>query len=251
MSTSNPQDPLNPPTPPSDPGADVRDLVDRLADSTLDADGRTRLARAMERDDAVRADADSLEQVNARLKVFFAQPPAASIPISGAKGRGSRSSKTALLLVAACLVLAGITIGISLSGGGPEWGSKARDLYRSIEAVSFKPQEVCTTPEQFAKWTGENIGEALTPQLGVPGLELVGWNTAHTFSPYTGVLIAKVEGRGVIVFLDRAILENDTKPVKLGDGLTAFPAKIGSVGVIEVSPFDAPRVVPTISPATK
>lgn len=237
----------------SPPPDDARELVDRLVDGTLDGPDRAKLARAMERDPALKDDARSLEHVNAQLKAFFASSPAASSAptVDRSSMTASRSGiprRAALGLLAACLVIGGVVIGLFM-GGPTGWARQARDVYREIEAGGFKPKVVCTTPEQFAKWTGENIGEALTPQLGVPGLELVGWNSVDMFSAYTGVLITKVDGKGVIVLLDRLAHVEGEGVKNLGGGLRAFPGTIGEVGVIEVTPYDSARVIPTIKPA--
>jgi hypothetical protein len=231
------------------PDGDTQALVDRLADGTLDAGSRARLDAVLRRSPAIARDVATLQATNGRLKTFFADTGASPAGQAAGPARGGPISRRATLMLAAaaCLVIGGVVLAIALGGSESPWATKARELYRSIEAAGFKPDEVCTTPEQFAKWTKSNIGETLTPKLGVPGLELVGWNKAYTFSPYTGVLIARVDGRGVIVLLDRAADTEGESVRDLGNGLKAFFTKLGSVGAVEVTPLDAPRVTPTIT----
>jgi hypothetical protein len=231
--------------------------LDLWADGTLDADGRARLARAIERDPRVQAEAESLGKVNDRLKAFFG-PVAGSTSTSVGAARtagAATAARTAwwtrrgvIALAAACVVIGGVAVALMITGGEAGWRGKARELYQKLSDAGFTPEVACTTPEKFKEWTRDNVGEALTPQVGVPGLELVGWSTSRTFSPYTGVLIAKVDGRGVLVMLDRAAPGGDASG-KVGPHLWAFPGKIGEVGVVEVTPFDTPRVIPTIKPA--
>jgi hypothetical protein len=157
--------------------------------------------------------------------------------------------------LAAAVALIGVNlVSPGLSGGpqGPRvypvaYVSPAA-LYQSTVAAGFKPDEVCTTDDQFRSWVQSKYGEPLAPAAHPDGVQYVGWSYAKAISPYTGVLLARVDNQPVLVLVDRAASQQHTPaPQDMPAGLHLHHATIGALSLYEVSPFAEPRITPILA----
>jgi len=155
--------------------------------------------------------------------------------------------------IAAVLVLSAIGVR-TYFGVAPEFKVLQPDtLYAILETRGWTPEEVCTTPQEFAALVKSRLGKALVPATQ-PGVTLLGWGYSNDYdgsplSPSTIVLLAEVEGSRVMVLMDRA--GNDrTLSVRPERGLHLHlhRREVGGLVTYEVSPLPEPRVIPLLSP---
>jgi hypothetical protein len=124
--------------------------------------------------------------------------------------------------------------------------------YSRQVASGFKPKEICTTDEQFAKWTKEAFGHTLSPThpaagSGAPAEPvLAGWSKGTAFSSYSGLLLAHVDGKPVMVVMDNAPPDRMVPPDDATSNPRLFRRKVNEVWMIEITPLDQPRVITNI-----
>jgi hypothetical protein len=127
--------------------------------------------------------------------------------------------------------------------------------YKRQVAGGFKPAEVCTTDKQFQEWTQKAFGQALTPTHLATGAAapaepvLAGWSRGTAFSSYSGLLLAHVDGKPVMVVMDKA----PDRMVPKDDAANTpriFRRKVGEMWLIEITPLDTPRVITMIESAS-
>lgn len=129
------------------------------------------------------------------------------------------------------------------------------DEYRKQLAAGFRPSEVCTTDAEFVEWTTRSLGRGLKPlhkgtSEGTAEPQLAGWSRSTTFSAYTGLLLASVDGKPVMVVMDQAPPDRMVPEEDAVGSPRLFRRKVGGVWLIEVTPLDRPRVITMIEPAT-
>ena len=137
-----------------------------------------------------------------------------------------------------------------------EYQKRHRDYmvaeYAKQVKSGFKPREVCTTDEQFAKWTKDTFGYALVPSHPAPGSGapaepvLAGWSKGTVFSSYSGLLLAHVDGQPVMVVMDNAPPDRMVPQEDPTSNPRIFRRKVNEVWMIEITPLDKPRVITNI-----
>jgi hypothetical protein len=186
-------------------------------------------------------------EVQARMEESLARlftPPEIALPADGAAGRGRGWPRWLPFAAAAALLIAGV---------GVWWFAlrlPVRDVltpaYRETVAAGFVPTTVCTTDDDFARWCYQYVGRAIYPGH-TEGVEYVGWNYAAVISQSSKVLLVKVGGEPVMVFMDNSS-EVTVKPAPVSDPkLHVFTRRIGDVLMYEVSPKPAATVLPALS----
>lgn len=204
------------------------------------------------------------QQVDRSLRTLFAPPVMEAIEIAGtlgptvgpervkARGAGRWMRTVGLALAAGLVLCAGVAAYVMLSGDDARPRPTLTASYAQQVAGGFVPGEVCTDTDAFAAWTLKNYGVALAPALVVGGnggkVEYVGWSYDRTISTYTGVLLAKVEGRPVTVHLERAEAQRKFGRPREGGaaGLRVFSREVGGVVLYEVTPLEEARVLPRL-----
>lgn len=123
--------------------------------------------------------------------------------------------------------------------------TKLREQYQFHSARAFKPDEVCTTDEQFAAWTHRAFGVALRPSRTTAGVQPVyaGWCRTSMFSSYTGVLLATVDGQPVIVAMDVNVPQRRIPADDTAGPLKVFVRSVGNAQLFEVTPRNTPGVI--------
>ena len=219
--------------------------LDAYLDGVLAAPDRERVERAL-RGNAPARDQVALQgRIDASLRRLFDPPATVALPaVSRSHGTRLRVFWPLAAAAALLIVAAGVWVFVLRGAAGP---SPLGPLYRAQLAAGFIPEKVCTTSEQFAEWVHTYYGQSLYPPEKHDGVEFVGWNYAKAVGQHSGVLLARVRGKEVVVVCDRALL--DKKPFKnAGDpGLHSFRAQMGSVVLYEVTPYNEPAILPILS----
>jgi hypothetical protein len=235
LSTSNPQPPPNP---------------DAYLDGQLDAAGRAAFERAMRDDPALARQVALQRRIDQSLGRLFAASDRSAGRVAPAAAAGARPiafrpltwSIAAAVLVGVALVVYFLSRPGTPAGPGPLPG-----VYQGQVAAGFTPQVVCTTVPDFAAWVNQYYGQSLYPPEKHEGVEFVGWNYAPAVSSNSGVLLATVGDKKVIVVLDRKVREKKPLPTPQGgEGLHVFRREVGSVVAYEVTPLDHPSILPIL-----
>ncbi len=121
-----------------------------------------------------------------------------------------------------------------------------QEIYLALENANWTPEEVCTEGPAFAQYVQSRMGQPLSITAR-PGLELVGWSYGDGYDgrivgEKTVVMLARVNGRGVALLIDRA-REDRSLSVPEASGLRIFRRVIGSLVVYEVTPWEKPLVL--------
>jgi hypothetical protein len=210
-----------------------------------DASLRERVERQRAINDSLRrtfrpAAASIGPELAGRLKSLGTNVPAMSDPPAPIKvDFGSRWR--IVKFAAAAIVL--ITLGITAwqvnrpAGGLPR--TDLADLYQRVVENGFKPAFVCTTDHEFAKTIDDRFGQPMLV-AAAPNIELVGWAygpnyKALTLSRDTLVLLAKVDQKPTLVFIDRKDQAMRPRFVQVGD-LSMHKKELGDLVMYEVIP---------------
>lgn len=122
--------------------------------------------------------------------------------------------------------------------------------YRRTLAAGFQPAEVCTTDGEFRRWVWEKYQAGLAPGPDRGGVEFVGWSYSTVLGPYTALLLARADGREVLVVMDRKEQAAAFPPsLPRLPGLRVFKREIGKLAFFEVTPLDHPAVIEVLREA--
>ena len=176
-----------------------------------------------------------------------AQPPLLSL--AGSR----RLSRFRFLALAAASLLFVATLSLLWPTGRRDDGySAARplaDLYRSAVESGFEPSYECHEPERFADTFERRQGKALKLLPMPQGSRMLGLAFTGGLSRNTTAMLAYVDDRPVMVFVDQA--KNDDKAIASADGaLRVFRDERDGLVYYEVTPFDEPKVTPLLAPLT-
>lgn len=227
--------------------------LDAYLDGQLSGADREAVERAMAADPTLAEEVRLQRTIDESLGRLFAGGAPVADPVGRGMWRGTGrlwirplvwSIAAALVIAASLWVFFGPQVVVRRGSGDP-----LGKLYADEKAVGFAPKEVCTTPEAFAEWTRQYVGQPIYPAAHHEGIEFVGWTYAPgVISGSTPVLLAKVDGNDVLVAMDRRVREKH----ELGTPclpLHSFRAEVGSAVVYEVTPLDRPRIIPILGTA--
>ncbi len=240
--------------------------LDRFLDGLMSADEAAQFQARLAADPALSREVSLQRRMDDRLRVLLAPPARIELPATaraegvvatiGAAGapalpaRPARPSRWMGLVAAASLAL------LAGSGGAYWWfviGSEApfrqpAQIYQAQAAQSFTPEWVCTTDEEFVRNVRERFSQPALLPLATTGVEIIGWayNTP-VLSNRTATLMTRVDGREVLVLIDRA--ERDVNLRRAGEAAGApslhlFKRRLGDLVLYEVTPLDRARVIP-------
>ncbi len=115
-------------------------------------------------------------------------------------------------------------------------------VYGQAVASGFRPAWKCKTDKQFAMTTYSRFGTGLLLAEHEPALQPMGWSYCDSISRHTAMLLLSVNGRNVIVYIDRA--EHDPGQKLPSDPrLKLFRKEIGPLVLYELSPLDRANVL--------
>ena len=251
--------------PPQDAEA-IEFLFERYLDGQLQGDELAWMRARIEQDPALRNEeelhlrmTESLRRIAAPEQIPFpaaaaaAEPPAAPIPITRAKPVNSPWLRRWGLAIAAALLLAGAGVfRFYWDSRVPDFNLMAPgELYSRLVMSGFRPAQVCTSDPEFAALVHEKLGTALIATAS-PGVEVLGWGYSSDYngspiSPRTMMLLAKVDGREVLVLLDQTARDR-TLAAPAGGKLNLFRREVGPIVAYELTPMAEARVIPGLVP---
>lgn len=233
----------------------ARKLEDYL-DGLIPEPQRAATELELSRDARASGDLKLQRDIDSSLQRLFERSDASAAhgaPVDAVAGRigGGQSYRMWTLLAAAAVLLlafAGVYFGMDAFSPRPD---RLGDLYHAELAAGFQPQEVCTGDAEFAAWVQQHYGEALRPASHPSEIQLVGWSYGVGVTSYSGVLLAKVQDKPVMVVVDQAKNEGRTLRAPEDSSLRMFRRTIGSLVLYEVTPLDHASVLPTLEQAGK
>ena len=247
MNPNDPQPEPVDPTPIDDPD------LEAFIDGAMNADEAEAFTRRLE-DDPGRTHHITMQQrIDARLRDQLewtaATPPA--LPGLGEETEPPATSKpnpTSVLyritrplrLIAAVLMLALIGVVVAVVFKPSDSNSLVAVYHAEVDA-GFVPGWVCETDAEFID-TFVNRFQTPLRLREAAGIEAIGLTYNYALGPQTVMLLARVDGEPVIVFIGSTRLVD--KPPRVGNAdLSLFEHQIGLTRMFELTPFDAPRVL--------
>lgn len=243
----------SPPQPDQHPEPDPGPTLELYLDRRLKGPEKEAVEATLRARPDLRAQVRVQQELNASLARLFAPPEqgAAPIPMPAPAVRSGRGRRLFPLVAAAAAVAIGLGAYFAVFSGKSSPAAapipdRLGPLYRAEIASGFVPQTVCTTREEFGKWVYDYYGQAVYPDDAAE-IELVGWDYGPAVSSNSGVLLARAGGKEVIVVVDRSVRDKRPLPPPADPSLRSFRQQIGSVVFYEVTPLDAPSVLPHLS----
>lgn len=117
-------------------------------------------------------------------------------------------------------------------------------VYQRAVRRGFEPDWLCEDDQEFAKTFAERQGQALLLEPLPDGVRMAGLAYLNGLTPQATSMFAYVEDQPVLVVVDRteliteSLLEADKER-----GLAVFTRRLGGLTLVEVTPFDKPRVL--------
>ena len=213
------------------------------------------------RDPQLAAQVEAQRRIDDSLRRVMAAPPA---PKVGAETYSIRPSRLLRLRRSPWLAIAAVLIiGLSVwrvwdvyyghptgetiyaTGGAPR---TMDTIYQVEKNRGFKPMWKCETDKEFATTFWKNLGSALTFRNPPPNVASLGLSYGNTvgLSPKTVYMLFKINGREVIVFIDKK--SNDQKPKLATPGMNLFRREAGEFVLYEMTPLDRPMVYDNFEP---
>lgn len=260
-----------------------RDILDSYLDGQLHGAQLEAFERAVAADPDLRREIELAGRVEASLRKSFSRErigldsPAGNVRVSerpgvaGFVGPGGVGPRWIAIAALAALAL-GVGVYFASSGlrpggaqtptpGAPGSGERVAGapasnrppdhlerVYTLRVADGFRPDEVCTDNAAFRGWMKKVFGQELEPSESSPAVMMVGWSYAPVISDYAGVLLATVDGKEVLTYIDT--IENDKKygGARYNDsrGLKTFRKEIGKLVLYETTPLGEPRIEPLL-----
>ncbi|RMF84625.1 MAG: hypothetical protein D6744_02760 [Planctomycetota bacterium] len=119
----------------------------------------------------------------------------------------------------------------------------ASEVYRYAEGHDFSPAWECENDQQFAAAVWNRLGTPLVLASSLPeNIQPRGLLFANVISRDSAVMCALVDGRGVLVVIDRADRDGVVR-VPPWSGLRVFEKKLGDLVLYEVTPWDKPAML--------
>ena len=178
--------------------------------------------------------------------------PATVLPAAAGKmSQGGRAYWAAAGLVAAAMVV-GVLVSLlwrPQANDGPFFAARPLvDVYRDAVASGFEPTYECDEPERFAATFQQRQGQALQLLAMPSGARMLGLAYVGGLSRNTTAMLCYVEGRPVMVFVDRATDDRPDVAATPGDGLHVFRQQRQGLVFYEVTPLETPRVTSLLAP---
>lgn len=241
------------------------EAVDRYLDGVMSESERSAFEAEVANSPSLRDEISLQKHLDSSLRTGFGAPPV--VPVAGIltreearafapkKQRASWSREYKMFGAVAALLAIALSIQAYFwltSPGAVEERPSLAEAYYKLVNHKFRPSEECTTREKFAQWMGSRYGVALAPKEDRPDVQFVGWSYSGAISNYTGLLLAKVDGKPVVVAIDTVARQNDwgipcRRQPKDEDGVNFFSAEIDGIALYEITPLDKPRIIDNLA----
>jgi hypothetical protein len=248
------------PMPPGEP-------LDLYLDGLLTGEALAAFERRLESEPALREVAERQRALDERVRQTY-RPPAMRItlPAAGAEaaaGRHTPAGRSAgsfkfpgwaryLAYAAVIAVIAGVVWQFQNPGSKRPARLSAGSVFARLMNVGFKPEFVCTTDEEFNKTMKERFGQGLLI-ASAPNIELIGWAYSKGYSGSVIstdelILMAKVDGKEALVFMDKKEHEPGWGPFRGIEeypppGMNVFRGVVGDMVLYELSSSGAPVLI--------
>jgi hypothetical protein len=117
------------------------------------------------------------------------------------------------------------------------------EVYDETVAFGFEPYYVCDEDERFRATFYFRHGQALKLGDLPAGRQMVGLSYLPAISRHTTAMLATVEGREVMVFVDKRTRDRRIEPPSAESGLRMFRRELNDLVMYEVTPFAEPLVM--------
>lgn len=206
--------------------------------------------------------ASALGKLDARPSDVETRPematPAAAPSTRAARRADQRDGANAKRLTWAAAVLAAAAAIGGVLAAFP-WGGAQRntplfaarplaEIYRDAVTHGFEPTYECKDAERFAATFSERQGQPLQLLEMPPGTRMLGLAYVGGLSRQTTAMLCRVEGKPVMVFVDRAEADQQIAPDNSDAQLHVFREARDGLVYYEVTPLDKPRVVDLLAP---
>lgn len=246
--------------------ADRDGRIDGYLDGQMSGEEREAFEREFESDARLREMVERQGAIDSSLSRLFA-PPQADRVVAGVKAArersgavqvglregGVRRARPRLVrrgLAAAVIAMVGVGGWLvwqawfaseEIRFGPLPWRSLTTVYYDSIKD-GFEPEWVCETDEEFEHTFSYKLRERLHLYDVPEEIQAVGLSYCNSITVDTVYLLARVRGKEVIVFVDRA--ESDGGQT-LGpeSELNLFRDRVGDLVLYELTPLDEPYVM--------
>jgi anti-sigma-K factor RskA len=239
------------------------DQLERYLDGLLDDAQRAAFDEALRTDAGRRREIELQSRIDSSLaRLFRAEPPAqhrVTALLAAASGE-SKAKSAPIGLQKLWWSVAGLAAAAVLAWAvaGPLLQSKRRgtnfaarplpDVYREAVANGFEPEYHCSEAERFADTFARRQGQPLK-LLALPvGVRMMGLAYPGGLSRDTTAMLCRVDGKPVIVFVDRVDSDQPIANQHSDKSVHVFRTERDGLVYYEVTPLDAPRVYNFIVP---
>ena len=121
-------------------------------------------------------------------------------------------------------------------------------IYQVEKSRGFVPMWVCRNDKEFATTFWKSLGSALTFRNAPANVASLGLSYGNVIdlSPQCVYMLFKIDGREVIVFIDKK--SNDHHPKLATPGMNLFRRETGQFVLYEMTPLDRPMVYEKFEP---
>jgi hypothetical protein len=215
----------------------------------------------MASDPQLRAQVEAQKQIDDSLRRVLVAPEAPSVPreesYSLKPSAFTRLRRSPWIAIAAMLIIgisawrvwdvyyAQHTEELTYLGGPPR---TMDTIYQVEKDRGFVPMWECKNDKEFATTFWKNLGSALTFRNPPPNVASLGLSYGNTvgLSPQTVYMLFKIDGKEVIVFIDKKT--NDQKPQLTTPGMNLFRRETGEFVLYEMTPLEKPIVYEKFEP---
>ncbi|MCH7994978.1 MAG: hypothetical protein IIB57_11125, partial [Planctomycetes bacterium] len=125
---------------------------------------------------------------------------------------------------------------------GPKPWTSVETYYRDAVERGFEPEWVCKDDDEFAGAFKKRLRQPLLVAATTGPVVGLGLGYANCLSPRTMTYLARVQGKPVVVFVDK--LKKDTHPkLPPNSGLNLFRKELDRLVLYEVTPLNEPHVL--------
>lgn len=129
---------------------------------------------------------------------------------------------------------------------GKPWRNMAT-VYAETVAAGFEPGWVCNTDEVFSATFQRQLGQGILLSTMPAGVTASGLSYTNTITDRTICLLARVEGKPVMVFIDRIDQDSDHRGadrlLPADSDLNLFSRELGALILHELTPLAEPKLL--------